>query len=122
MAGQTVIGGILEVLVDGEAIDISTDEIEVNTGEPMAKQIMGGHGRPVGTSLEPQEAFVTGEMHVVDFVKHQALLKKTNATVTVRFPHGTFVMANAVFSSEGSIKSSQSKMAFKFTGALGRWV
>lgn len=122
MAGQTVIAGIIEVLVDGEAIDISTDEVEVNSGEPMAKQIMGGHGRPVGTALEPQEAYVSGEMHVTDFTKHQALLRKTNATVTVRFPHGTFVMSGAVFSSEGSIKSGQSKMGFKFTGSMGRWI
>lgn len=122
MAGQTPIGGIIEVQVDGEAIDIAVGDVECDDGEPMATAIMGGHGRVVGSKLEPRAPSISGEMHVTDFAKYRELKRKRNATVTVRFPQGTFLLRNAAFSSEGAVKSDEAKAPFKFVGAEADWI
>lgn len=111
-----VIGGIIEVQVDGQSIDIAVGDVEVNIGEPMAKEVLGGHGRMVGVVLEPQAPTVSGEMHVTDFSRYRELLRKRDATVTVRMPQGTLVLRNAVASIEGGIKSGEAKVNFKFVG------
>lgn len=117
-----VIGGILEVQVDGESIDIAVGDIDMNFGEPIAKEVLGGHGRMVGVVLEPQAPMISGDLHVTDFARYRALLRNRNATVTGRTAVGTFVLRNAVFSSEGGIKSGEMKSTFKFVGRSADFV
>jgi hypothetical protein len=116
MASQPVIGGILEVVVDGEQIDIAVDSVKINLGEPMAEQVLGGHGRPVGSIRKPQEKSIEGDMHVTDLKRYRQLLRKTDATVVAKTPIGMVVLQGATFSAEGQIDTSQSKVSFKFVG------
>jgi hypothetical protein len=117
-----VIGGIIEVQVNGKSIDIAVGDIEMNFGEPIAKEVLGGHGRMVGVVLEPQAPMISGELHVTDLRNYRELLRNRDATVTGKVPQGTFVLRNAVFSSEGGFKSSEMKAAFKFVGRSADFV
>lgn len=122
MAGQTPIGGIIEVQVDGESIDIAVGDVECDDGVPMAAMIVGGHGRAVGAKLEPRSPSISGEIHITDFAKYRALKLKRDATCTVRFPHGTFLLRGALFSSDAGVKSGEAKAPFKFVGVEADWV
>ncbi len=117
-----VIGGILEVTVDGESIDISVDAVEINFGLPLLEPIMGGHGRVVGAKSTPQAPMISGQMHVTDFERFVAFAGKRNATVSGRTGAGTFVVTDAFFSSEGNVSSDEMKTPFKFVGSSARFI
>lgn len=117
-----VIGGIIEVQVDGQSIDVAVDDVELNFGLPQLEAVMGGHGRVVGAKSIPQAPMISGQMHVTDFKRFTELATKRSATVTGRVGAGTFVLGNAFFGAEGNISSGEMKTAFKFVGSNARWV
>jgi hypothetical protein len=115
MASQDRIGGIIEIAVDGETLEVSAEGVEWSLGEPNRKTVIGGHGRAVGYVDESQVPMVKGTCHVTVRTKLRELLKKENASVVLKLPWGQSVIYRGAWMvSDGVVKTDESKMAFQF--------
>lgn len=117
MPNQDRIGGIVEVIVDGESLEITSDAWQWNLGEPKREGVVGGNGRPVGYTETPVLPMLKGKVHVTSRTKLRELLRKGSATCILKLPWGqSFVLREAWTQSEGEVDTAKSEMTLEFAG------
>lgn len=125
MAGTNVLGGPVQVTVDGEVFTPVDAAKCVAGGTPESMQteaitatdgtIPGFTQKAVIPTVEVPVAFV-GTINVA------ALQAKDNSVVTVTYANGqVFVLSGAKWSGENEVDSGDGKLPLKFVGQRGSW-
>lgn len=109
------VGGIIEILVDGERFD-AKGSFSYNQGTPIKTAVVGAD-RVHGYKEEPQAPMIEGattDRLDLDLTK---LTRTSNATVTIRFPNGkTFVLREAWYAGDGVGTTEEGEFPLKFEG------
>ncbi len=109
------VGGIIEILVDGERFD-AKGSFTYNLGTPVKTAVVGAD-RVHGYKEEPQAPMIEGATTDRLSLDIQALTRITAATVAIRFPNGkTFVLRNAWYAGDGSGTTEEGEFPLKFEG------
>lgn len=116
MATNRVRGGLLAAKVDGKAYS-AIGNFTYNQGLPVRATLIGADSVH-GYSETPQAAFIEGEFRDGEGVDMAALMKATDATVTLELANGkTFVLSNAWFAGEGTGNTQEGNFSVRFESA-----
>lgn len=113
MADQTLRGGIIQVQVDGEILELKGDWT-YNTGVEKRTGIVGTSGIP-GYKTEPQIPFIEGAITDRGDLDVAQLKRTTGATVVLALANGkSIVYRNAWYASEGDATTAEGEVAARF--------
>lgn len=112
------VGGIIQVMLDGELVK-AKGVFSYNIGRPKREEVMGLDGFH-GYKETPQPAFCEGEITDRGELDLNKLVTLTNSTVTIALANGkVFVLRNAFFAGEGTVKTDEGTIAVRFVGDDG---
>lgn len=109
------VGGKLFVAVNGERLP-AKGSFTWNLGEDMREGIVG-HDTVHGYKELPQIPFIEGAITIQPATDVRALLRTTNATVTLETAAGqVIVLESAWYANEGSAQTEEGELAVRFEG------
>ena len=116
--GETLIGGMLYLEVNGARID-AKGEFTYGLGLPKRTPIIGADNVH-GWSTEVQVPYIEGALTVTGTTDEKAICTLEGATATLQLQNGkVFVLTQACYAGEGNIKTKESEMAMRLEGIRG---
>ena len=116
--GQTLVGGMLYLEVDGRRID-AKGEFTYGLGRPKRTPIIGSDSVH-GWSTEVQVPYIEGAVTVTRETDEVAICELESATATLQLQNGkVFVLSQACYAGEGAIKTKESEMGLRLEGLRG---
>lgn len=108
--------GTITILIDGIQYALSGD-FTLNPGVDKREEVVGPD-RSFGTKITPQAAFVEGNVRDTNGLDVKSLLGLSGVTVTCELANGkTWVLPDAVNTSEGDISVMEGEIPIRFAAA-----
>lgn len=112
------VGGIIFIKVDGGQLR-AKGEFEYNLGIGKREAIVGSDGVH-GYKEDPQVPFIQGAITDEGTLDVKAVLETKDATVTLELANGkVFVLKDAWYAEEGTIKTGEGEIPVRFEGLDG---
>lgn len=115
MAGENLVGGIIELKVNGE-IQNAKGNFKYNLGKQKREAIVGAD-RVHGYKGLPQAPYIEGEITDRSNLDVEAFLNIDNGTITLSLANGkVIVLKEAWYAADGDIETEEGNIQVRFEG------
>lgn len=116
---MSIIGGPIQLIVDGESIDVGSDEFKFDPATPKREAVMGANGL-IGHTEKGGMWMIEGKVHWFGQFDLAKVVNAKDITVSMPLATGqTVTLTGAVYTGDGTVGTDSGELAMKFESKIG---